>query len=81
MWLHVASVAPHLVPSQPGLRRVADGMSGGMVPAGHPLGEWWQRDVDSYWVDRLRLLGNGVVPAQAAAAWRFLWRHLERRIP
>jgi hypothetical protein len=35
--------------------------------------------LDAFWVDRLRLLGNGVVPAQAAAAFRFLWQHLERK--
>ena len=31
------------------------------------------------WADRLRILGNGVVPAQAAAAFSFLWKHLEAR--
>ena len=32
--------------------------------------------IDSMWADRLRLLGNGVVPAQAAAAFTFLADYL-----
>lgn len=66
-WARVASVAPHLVPAQPCFRRVAHELAGGVDPA------------DAYWADRLRLLGNGVVPSQAAAAFAFLWQHLERR--
>ena len=27
----------------------------------------------AYWVDRLRICGNGVVPAQTACAFRALW--------
>lgn len=42
---------------QSGLRGVADGMARAMV----------------YRTDRLRLLGNGVVPLQAAYAWCALW--------
>lgn len=78
-WARVASVAPHLVPSQPGIRRMADGVAAGLVPAGRGLAEWWQPELDAMWADRLRLLGNGVVPAQAAAAFTFLWQHLERK--
>lgn len=33
--------------------------------------------VESVWADRLRMLGNGVVPAQAAEAWRFLEERLK----
>lgn len=50
-------------PTQPGLRRGADGVAAGLV--------------DAVWADRLRLLGNGVVPQQAEAAFRFLMQHLE----
>ena len=51
-------------------------MASGLVPAGAPLGEWWEPELASWWVDRLRLLGNGVVPLQAAEAFRFLAGHL-----
>lgn len=58
------------------------------VPAETPEGvdvqsELWGRSrvcsacLDSVWADRLRMLGNGVVPAQAAEAWRFLWERLK----
>lgn len=45
-------------PAKPRLRRGADGLGCGCESA--------------VWADRLRLLGNGVVPQQAAAAFRFL---------
>lgn len=56
-WQAVVEQRPDLAPTQPSIRRVADGLAGG---------------VESCWADRLRLLGNGVVPAQAAAAIEFL---------
>jgi hypothetical protein len=37
----------------------------GRVANGHP-----------YWVDRLRLLGNGVVPATATLAFKTLYQRL-----
>ena len=48
-------------PAQPRICRGVDGVA-----------SW----VESAWADRLRLLGNGVVPQQAAAAFRFLARRL-----
>lgn len=53
-----SDVDPRFFPSQPRVHGVADGVAGGLV--------------ESVWADRLRMLGNGVVPAQAAAAWAFL---------
>ena len=57
-WTEVLDRWPHLAPAQPALRRVADGLSG------------W---LDGARADRLRCLGNAVVPAQAELAWRLLW--------
>lgn len=71
-WLAAGGPAP----AEPRLRRGADGLASGLVPAGAPLGEWWEPELASWWVDRLRLLGNGVVPLQAAEAFRFLAGHL-----
>ena len=71
-WLAAGGPAP----AEPRLRRGADGVASGLVPAGAPLGEWWEPELASWWVDRLRLLGNGVVPLQAAEAFRFLAGHL-----
>jgi DNA (cytosine-5)-methyltransferase 1 len=56
-------------PAQPRLCRGAHGVAAGVV------------DADSTWADRLRLLGNGVVPAQAAAAFTFLAAHLRGAKP
>lgn len=56
-WRAVVEQRPDLAPTQPSVRGVADGVAGG---------------VELVWADRLRLLGNGVVPAQAAAAIEFL---------
>lgn len=61
-WRRVIRLRPDLAPSQPGVRGVADGVASGLV--------------DSLWTDRLRLLGNGVVPQQAAAAFLFLAEQL-----
>jgi DNA (cytosine-5)-methyltransferase 1 len=47
------------------VRRVADGVAGGMEPS-----------VDTVWADRLRLLGNGCVPKQVEVAFRFLWEKI-----
>lgn len=66
-WARVIATHPELSPSQPRFCRVADGLAP------------WLVDAERFWADRLRLLGNGVVPAQAAAAFSFLWQHLERR--
>lgn len=57
-----SGIDPRFFPAQPRFRGVADGVARGLV--------------ESVWADRLRMLGNGVVPAQAAEAWRFLFAHL-----
>lgn len=60
-WARVLAVRPDLAPAlpQPRLRGVADGLGGRL-----------DTDLRS---DRLRLTGNGVVPEQAAHAFRGLW--------
>lgn len=65
-WRAVLERAPHLVPAlpQPAICRVVDGLE--MVAGG----------VDR--IEALRLLGNGVVPEQAAYAIRGLFSHLLR---
>lgn len=64
-WRRVLSVAPFLAPAlpQPGIRRVVDGMA--LASGG----------LDR--IELLRLLGNGVVPDQAAAAFLLLSNHLQ----
>lgn len=62
-----SGIPAHLYPAQPRVRLLDDGLARGLGPA-----------VESVWADRLRLLGNGVVPAQAAEAWRFLWGRVGR---
>ncbi len=59
-WSSVLAARPDLAPAtaQPGLRDVADGLAGGLAGLSRS--------------DRLRILGNGVVPAQAAHAFRTL---------
>ena len=59
-WARVLAVRPDLAPAQPVLRGVADG-----TPS--------EVDEDT-WADRLRCLGNGVVPLQATDAVRWLAR-------
>ena len=90
-----SGIDPRFFPAQPRVRRVADGVAGGLVESvrvGRPEHEIGfreaqrrkarrdQRDLETLgndvWADRLRMLGNGVVPAQAAEAWRFLFAHL-----
>lgn len=64
-WQRVLAIRPELapaLPAQPRVRRVADGLAGGLDA--------------SLRADRLRACGNGVVPDQAAHAWRGLWAHL-----
>jgi DNA (cytosine-5)-methyltransferase 1 len=57
-WARVLAVRPDLAPAvEPEVRRVVDGMAGALaLPR----------------ADQLRILGNGVVPAQAAFAFRIL---------
>jgi DNA (cytosine-5)-methyltransferase 1 len=47
-------------------------------PPGPDDADGWRRYLAAGWADRLRLLGNGVVPQQAAAAFRFLAERLLR---
>lgn len=56
-WRRMLAVRPDLAPALPRLRRVADGLARRLVVHGVSR------------VDRLRVLGNGCVPAQAAAAF------------
>jgi hypothetical protein len=36
-------------------------------------------DPNQYRVDRLRLLGNGVVPQTAELAWKTLWKEINEQ--
>lgn len=60
-WARVLAVQPHLAPALPQPR--LRGVAHGLAAG-----------VDR--AERLRACGNGVVPAQAAHAWRGLWAHL-----
>lgn len=61
-WERVVAERPDLAPALTRFRGMADGVAPGVESA--------------IWADRLRLLGNGVVPKQAAFAFRFLSSHL-----
>ena len=64
-WGRVLAVRPDLAPAvEPDVRGGADGTS---------------PRLDLARSDRLRILGNGVVPQQAAYAWRLLWAGMRAR--
>jgi DNA (cytosine-5)-methyltransferase 1 len=60
-WASILSVRPDLAPALSRLRGLADGLGTGLDMC------MCSRE------DRLRAAGNGVVPQQAALAWRILW--------
>lgn len=61
-WRATLAERPDLAPAQPRIRGVVDGLARGLAAT---------------WADELRILGNGVVPQQAAAAFRFLVARME----
>ena len=62
VWVDVLAERPEVAPAiESGVRRVVDAMAAGLVDRRH----------------RLRVLGNGVVPLQAAVAFRLLCDRLE----
>jgi len=65
-WAAVLAARPELAPArpQPRVRGLDDGLGAGMDVCVCPR------------EDRLRATGNGVVPQQAALAWRILWNAL-----
>lgn len=69
-WARILAVRSDLAPAraQPRVHRLDDGMGAGMDVCVCPR------------EDRLRAAGNGVVPQQAALAWRILWAALCERI-
>lgn len=75
-WRIVIAEHPHLAPSEPRaaieLDDEEDATLSGLRGVVDESADW----LDSLWADRLRALGNGVVPAQAEAAVRFLARHV-----
>lgn len=72
-WRAVLARRPGLAPAtEPFVRRVADGMAGGMDMPG-------ARERDGWRTDALRLLGNGVHPLAAAHALRTLATRLVGR--
>jgi DNA (cytosine-5)-methyltransferase 1 len=69
-WARVLTLRPELAPArpQPRLRGLDDGLGAGTHLCVCPR------------EDRLRAAGNGVVPQQAALAWRILWGALGERL-
>lgn len=65
-----SGIDPRFFPAQPRIRGVAHELARGVVAT--------VSEVESVWADRLRLLGNGVHPATAAAAWLFLEGRVSR---
>jgi hypothetical protein len=74
-WARVLAVRPDLAPAlpQPRVRGLAYGLGTRVDGPSHLIGIDWRAPLRS---DRLRAGGNGVVPQQAAHAWRGLWAHL-----
>lgn len=72
-WFGVLEHRPDLAPAiEPLVRRVADGLAGGLDLAR-------AREIDGFRTDALRLLGNGVHPLVAAHALRTLCARLAAR--
>jgi DNA (cytosine-5)-methyltransferase 1 len=67
-WRQLLAARPDLAPAISGLRRLDDGVGARLDVCLCPR------------EDRLRAAGNGVVPQQAALAWRLLWAALLERL-